>query len=77
MTYTSGKSEEPQSCPCCNSAVLTSRREYEICEICGWEDDPAQNDDPDYRGGANRLSLSQARFAWTARKTTPGPNHSD
>jgi hypothetical protein len=29
--------------------------------VCFWEDDPVQNEDPQYRGGANSLSLEQAR----------------
>lgn len=34
---------------------------YEICDVCGWEDDPVQRDNPDYSGGANDLSLNQCR----------------
>jgi hypothetical protein len=34
---------------------------YEICEVCFWEDDGVQFDDPDYEGGANKVSLRQAR----------------
>ena len=34
---------------------------YEICSICGWEDDPVQFKDPDYRGGANGPSLNEWR----------------
>ena len=30
---------------------------YEICEICGWEDDPVQLRHPLMGGGANKLSL--------------------
>jgi hypothetical protein len=35
---------------------------YEICEVCFWEDDIVQFDDPDYDGGANKVSLRQARI---------------
>jgi hypothetical protein len=34
---------------------------YEICPVCGWEDDPVQFRDPDNEGGANRVSLSEAK----------------
>jgi hypothetical protein len=34
---------------------------YEICPICGWEDDLVQFEDSDYRGGANHLSLNEWR----------------
>jgi hypothetical protein len=37
---------------------------FEICPLCGWEDDDIQNDDPDYAGGANELSLNQYRSRW-------------
>lgn len=31
---------------------------YEICELCGWEDDHVQLRHPAMGGGANRLSLA-------------------
>lgn len=34
---------------------------YEICEVCGWEDDVVQYNDPLKRGGANKLSLQEAK----------------
>ncbi|QZP08488.1 CPCC family cysteine-rich protein [Caenibius sp. WL] len=48
-------------CPCCASKVLAEIGVYEICDVCGWEDDPVQRDNPDYSGGANDLSLNQYR----------------
>lgn len=41
---------------------------YEICEICGWEDDPVQSADPNYVGGANKQSLNEARKVWQKRQ---------
>jgi len=35
---------------------------YEICPVCFWEDDYVQYTDPDHKGGANPVSLSQARL---------------
>ena len=55
------------SCPCCGSSVLRERGAFEICPVCGWEDDPAQSADPDLEGGANDMSLNAARAAWQAR----------
>lgn len=55
-------------CPCCGSRVLRERGAYEVCPVCGWEDDPAQAADPDFRGGANRESLNAARQRWDARR---------
>ncbi|MCA9278176.1 MAG: hypothetical protein KDA34_03615 [Phycisphaerales bacterium] len=37
-----------------------SRDSYDICPVCGWEDDPAQFVDPDLAGGANSVSLEVA-----------------
>ena len=34
---------------------------YDICAVCGWEDDLVQFHDPDFRGGANRESLREAQ----------------
>ena len=34
---------------------------YEICAVCFWEHDPMQAEDPDYKGGANVVSLNTAR----------------
>jgi hypothetical protein len=55
-------------CPCCGSKTLSEIEAYEVCDICNWEDDPVQRNDPDYEGGANDLSLNQARMAWLKRK---------
>nr|WP_281362431.1 CPCC family cysteine-rich protein [Pararobbsia alpina] len=53
-------------CPCCNSLMLFELGNYEICEVCGWEDDPVQSADPAFAGGANANSLNQARTHWQA-----------
>ena len=51
------------ACPCCGFVTLDERPPgtYEICRVCGWEDDPVQFADPDYRGGANTDSLREHR----------------
>ena len=50
-------------CPCCENKTLSEKPPgtFEICEICGWEDDDLQYNNPNYTGGANLLSLNQAR----------------
>jgi hypothetical protein len=51
------------TCPCCAYPTLPDRGHYEICSLCGWEDD--NQDDPDADqvwGGPNSdYSLSEAR----------------
>ena len=51
------------ACRCCGYLTLHEPPlgSYEICQVCRWEDDPVQGDDPDFAGGANRPSLNQAR----------------
>ncbi len=50
-------------CPCCGYYTYTEKPNgnYAICPVCFWEDDPIQLNDPDYTGGANTVSLNQAR----------------
>ena len=55
-------------CDCCGSHVIHEHGTFEICPICGWEDDPAQAGDPELAGGANELSLDEARAQWQAQK---------
>ena len=56
-------SEIKYPCPCCGNLTLPERAggTYEICPVCLWEDDPVQLRDETYEGGANRVSLKQAR----------------
>lgn len=48
-------------CPCCGKYAFEEKGAYEICPVCGWEDDPYQRRNPDFAGGANTLSLNEAR----------------
>ncbi|MFK3913424.1 CPCC family cysteine-rich protein [Enterobacter cancerogenus] len=51
-------------CPCCGQYEFPEEGSYEICPICTWEDDPVQTEEPDYKGGANVMSLNEAREAF-------------
>jgi hypothetical protein len=57
-------------CPACRYVTLSEPPPgtYEICAICGWEDDLVQFEDPDYRGGANRPSLDEWRSQFEAER---------
>ena len=50
-------------CPCCGYLTLIgpASGSYEICEVCFWEDDVVQFENPEYEGGANKVSLREAR----------------
>ena len=56
------------ACPCCGRKRIEKLGDYEICDVCGWEDDPTQAKDPDFAGGANEMSLKEARAAWRKAK---------
>ena len=61
VTYAGNKSNDDQMCPCCKRYKLNEIGKYEVCPVCNWEDDPVARQDPDYVGGANHLSLNEAR----------------
>ena len=55
-------------CPCCGQKTLDSEHMFDICSICGWEDDNVQFSNPDLRGGANFFSLNEYRKAYLEGK---------
>ena len=52
-------------CACCGEIFVGL---YDICEVCGWQDDLVQNKNPDYKGGANEMSLNEAKQAYKEGK---------
>lgn len=52
-------------CVCCGETFVGL---YDICEVCGWQDDLVQNKNPDYKGGANEMSLNEAKQAYKEGK---------
>jgi hypothetical protein len=58
------KNDKSRKCPICNHYTFTEDEIYEVCPVCDWEDDPIQRDDPDFKGGANELSLNEYRVKW-------------
>lgn len=53
-----------KKCECCGNYSIPLNSAYEICSVCGWQDDDIQNDDPNFEGGANEMSLNQAKKAY-------------
>ena len=51
-------------CPVCGQYVFEHPDDYEGCPVCHWQDDLVQTEEPDFEGGANEMSLNQAREAW-------------
>ena len=55
-------------CPCCGFASFSEPPgSYEICTVCGWEDDHVQLRNPDMSGGANHDSLRAAQISALGR----------
>lgn len=54
---------QKHKCLCCGKETLSNKPSgtFEICSECGWEDDNIQYENPDYRGGANEISLNETR----------------
>ena len=49
-------------CHCCGYYTLNDKLgTFDICPVCYWEDDNIQFANPDYKGGANSISLNEAR----------------
>jgi len=55
-------------CPCCGFLTLSEPPPgtFEVCPVCLWEDDAVQFADPDFAGGANVVSLREARANFVA-----------
>ena len=52
-------------CPVCGRYTFTEP--HDICPVCGWEQDSVQEADPSFAGGANEMSLCDARKKWEDR----------
>lgn len=51
-------------CPVCGKYTFAEEDDYDICDECWWMNDRYQNMHPEYAGGANKMSLNQARAAY-------------
>lgn len=51
-------------CPVCGQYEFEFEGDSDICPNCKWENDSLQTREPDYKGGANRMSLNEAREAY-------------
>ena len=48
-------------CPVCGQYEFEEEDDFDGCPTCNWQNDGLQNDEPDYWGGANEMSLNDAR----------------
>ena len=74
LPYLSGKR---YTCPCCGYPALTEPSAgYEICWLCGWEDDGQDGPAADQVwGGPNKGSLTTARRTFEERLTMYAESH--
>ena len=56
-----GPSGRLYPCPCCGYLTWSKPGSYDICPICGWEDDLSQLRFAAMAGGANRVSLIEGQ----------------
>ena len=56
---------KPHMCPVCGKFEFPTHGSYDICEVCGWEDDAAQEEDSEI-GGANWEGLKGYRALYKA-----------
>ena len=59
------RNTKEMKCPCCRKSMVS---EYDICEVCNWQNDPVQKIHPDLKGGANEMSLNEAIIAFRKEK---------
>lgn len=52
-------------CAVCGESELES---FDICDNCGWEQDDSQEREHDLKGHANKMSVNEAKKAWTEGK---------
>ena len=57
------------TCPVCGQYVFAKDNDYDICDVCMWENDGLQLDEPDLDGCANELSLNEYRVQWQEKQT--------
>jgi rubredoxin len=65
-----GKSgrDDSMKCPVCGKYDFARKDDFDVCDVCGWENDESQLEDPDYAGGANEMSLNEAREAYERKR---------
>ncbi len=56
-------------CPVCGQFEFERYNSMDYCDVCNWCDDAVQEKEPDYKGGANRMSLTEAKAAFAAGET--------
>lgn len=54
-----------KECMVCRNLTLDEDSLFDICDVCGWQNDEVALDNPHKpSGGPNVMSLNEARKAW-------------
>ena len=61
------KIEGAHSCPVCGKTTFSAYNSFEICAVCGWEDETWCEEYPDEESTANYLSLNEYRRRYLQR----------
>ena len=56
---------EKHLCPVCGKHEFSRYDSMQICPVCNWFDDALMIAEPDYNGGLRKMSLNQAREAYS------------
>ena len=51
-------------CPVCGKYIFKEENDFDICDVCGWENDGIQYRDRNFAGGANELCVNEARIEY-------------
>jgi rRNA maturation endonuclease Nob1 len=70
MVYECMEKNEPykHKCPVCGKFEFEGYDDMDMCDVCGWSNDALQVEKPDYEGGANMMSINQAKEAYRQGK---------
>ena len=71
MVFNRSQDVESMICPTCGEYKFKGL--YDICPICGWENNDYQKDYPE-DGGANEMSLNE-RIVWFKKMGAKNPKY--
>ncbi len=62
------RTKGPHKCPVCEKTIFSEYNSYEICEVCGWEDETPCERYPEEESIANGCSLLEYRIRYDKEK---------